>query len=1062
MTIQAYWPSLENIENCILSEAERLSDKLLLAVHHPMKLVAMQYGSNDTSVKTQQDLLEQLLEHNHIIPLLGESGSGKSHLVRWLHAVANNHPKAKQEQWHIIRIPKNASLSQVLEIMLRNLEGEVFDSAREQIGKVANSLSHETTTSLLFVHIVEAFREVPAEIHKKHQALESTGKMTNEIGKSFMTEMSFASELQHFFDDPHIKARFSGKESVINNRVARLIEIRSYAELLEDKFELIDEDFKFSSGDEVSNQLGARARRAYAQLQLESDASKRQMAAKMTNKAVERACKLMFNRLFQFSSGSFQDLFKEIRKHLLKKGMTLVVLVEDLAAISAIDDVLIESLLEQDKDDGVQVLCPMKSVIAATDGLESYQSHRSTIWTRGRFEWRLPSDLDVANFPELKFTTDDVVNFCARYINTARYGIGAVEQLIDVKETETTLSAWGMDLDESELKVLNDFGYAQIPSISDSAVMTEIPLFPYNRQAITKLTQKHVFNGNNVRFNPRVVIQEVVLAILRDHRVRFTQNAYPSAWFEGQLSEFRNDETAIHINRQIQNEDMARRLIGFMSLYSDAVTSDACFKQVSRRQAEIFGLDAHLFPNKISLEATGKVIVTSGSGRTVKTAQDGVRSVDNDRKNKTMPERRDEPPQVSPDQKLVTLVDDWFARRSPIGQDLSNSLRKALLQMIERHKGVLDYSLNTSNVWGSKKSLVQAFLTSGKLTLINIPGSRSNPSNTQINAFGEKELSDSLDSLHLKKQMLAILRHAQKNGKNVDVGWAYEQGLDDYAHYMQFAQKWVPFAMKRCVELAKQTAHEPISNHVALANSMGFDVSGTEKALNQLVKTSEQIKDELPSAINEQHKKVFDSWFIEWDTLRVKWLNTMLIGTNNAVHPIDFSSAFRNRDHLTRSTVELGPVIREVKTNSLLLGQYLEGGETKEELRGLLIAMHEGYKNIPAEMVPDYEVSLKTVRDRVKKLTDIVTSGTSKTVLALNNTPDDPVKLLNKISGSELELWVKVLNDWKGIYPKVIKEIQKFNHTNGANQIENYKNVINQRLSIIDKSLEQLEVQHES
>lgn len=1063
MSIQAYWPSLKNIEACILSEAERLSDKLLLAVHHPMKLVVTSYGSEEILVKTQQELLEQLLAHNNIIPLVGESGSGKSHLIRWLNAVANNHPKAEQEKWHIIRIPKNASLSQVLEILLRGLEGDIFDNARDQIGKVANSLDRDTTTGLMFAHIVEAFREVPARLQKQHQALQSEGKMTQEKGQQFMAEMSFASELQHFFDDPHIKANFSGKDSAVRGRVSRLIEIKSYAELLDDNFQVVAEDFKFASGHEVSTQLGARARRAYANLQLESDAAKRQMAAEMTNKAIERACKLMFNRLFQFSTGNFQDLFKEIRKYLLKQNRTLVVLVEDLAAISSIDDVLIESLLEQDIDDGVQVLCPMKSVIATTDDLESYKSHRNTIWTRGRFEWRLPTDFDVENFPELKFTPEDVVDFCARYLNAARHGVDAIGSLINIKEIETELEAWSSDLEESEQKTLDDFGYSNVSISSDSSGENGIPLFPYNKQAITKLAKKHVFKGNRTRFNPRVVIQEVLLAILRDHRERFIQKGYPSAWFEEQLSEFRYDETVTLVDRNIQDKDMVRRLIGFMSLYSDAATSEDCFKQVSKRQALAFGLDTSLLPEEISLEATGQTVVNPIPGRREHVGGGAISTEDKKRKqddSKTSGSKQVSKTEPQHDA-VVALVNDWFSGSSMLEQAPSKELRAALFQMLEQQKGFVDYSLNTSNVWGAgNKSLLNAFFKQGNINLIYLPGSRTNK-DTKVNAFGDEELSSSLDSLPLKKQMIAIIRHSRINEKDPKVGWSYEQGLEDYGLYMQFAQKWVPVAMARCLELAKQTAHTPISNHAALANSMGFDLSGIDKALNQLVKTSSQIKSELPPAINPQHKAVFDKWLIEWDELRTKWLNTMLIG-NNAVHPVTFANAFRNRDKGVRSTSDLAPVIREVKNISTSLREYLEGSETKEQLRELLELLDVTYKNIPAGMIPSYDVSIKTVRSRVKQLGEIVTSQTPKSAIALNQTQDDPVKLLNKINGVELELWVKVLNDWKAISPKVDKNIREFNAKNGVSQIETYKKVINDRLSCVEKSLQILGVAHES
>ena len=59
------------------------------------------------------------------------------------------------------------------------------------------------------------------------------------------------------------------------------------------------------------------------------------------------ALKSLFSKLFNFNGGNFQELFQQIRRELLKQDRRLVILVEDMAAISAIEDVLIDSLIEE-------------------------------------------------------------------------------------------------------------------------------------------------------------------------------------------------------------------------------------------------------------------------------------------------------------------------------------------------------------------------------------------------------------------------------------------------------------------------------------------------------------------------------------------------------------------------------------------------------------------------------------------------------------------------------------------------------------------------------------------
>ena len=69
----------------------------------------------------------------------------------------------------------------------------------------------------------------------------------------------------------------------------------------------------------------------------------------------------------------FRSFFRTSAKEFLRLNRRLVILVEDMAAISAIEDVLIDSLIEEAAPGGVQVLCPVHSVIAVTDNYPGYK-----------------------------------------------------------------------------------------------------------------------------------------------------------------------------------------------------------------------------------------------------------------------------------------------------------------------------------------------------------------------------------------------------------------------------------------------------------------------------------------------------------------------------------------------------------------------------------------------------------------------------------------------------------------------------------------------------------------
>ncbi len=102
--LQSYWPSEQNVTACILTEAESLADSQLLAVHEPMRLDRIEFQSGKVTQVGEGALLDFLLEHNRPLPLIGASGVGKSHLVRWVHAQLKR--REDHAKYHIIRIPK--------------------------------------------------------------------------------------------------------------------------------------------------------------------------------------------------------------------------------------------------------------------------------------------------------------------------------------------------------------------------------------------------------------------------------------------------------------------------------------------------------------------------------------------------------------------------------------------------------------------------------------------------------------------------------------------------------------------------------------------------------------------------------------------------------------------------------------------------------------------------------------------------------------------------------------------------------------------------------------------
>ena len=121
MSLSDFWPTERNVLECIKPEAENPRDEVFLAIHQPMRLEKKHLKNNSKSSATEHDLLSALLSNDIpsgtlLIPIVGASGIGKSHIVRWLDVQLRQ--RMDVEKRHVIRIPKSSSLKSVLRRLL--------------------------------------------------------------------------------------------------------------------------------------------------------------------------------------------------------------------------------------------------------------------------------------------------------------------------------------------------------------------------------------------------------------------------------------------------------------------------------------------------------------------------------------------------------------------------------------------------------------------------------------------------------------------------------------------------------------------------------------------------------------------------------------------------------------------------------------------------------------------------------------------------------------------------------------------------------------------------------
>ncbi|WP_318366363.1 protein DpdH [Enterobacter sp.] len=521
--LQSYWPCEENVTACILTEAESLADSQLLAVHEPMRLDCVEFHSGKAKKVGEGALLEFLLKHNRPLPLIGASGVGKSHLVRWVHAQLKR--REDHANYHIIRIPKNASLPRVLTTILDGLEGEEYQRIREKVKGVGQQLIPENVAEHIALKLRQAlnaaFVAAPEELQRaqmgKIQLDESRKQQLKDI-----QQHAASTRLPALFFDSVMTQYFTAPGACLNNIALRFCQGADNDSIANLRYEMSAEDFTFSNLN--LRQVSPAVLPYLVNQQLLASDEKKQAAARVVNEVIPQALGDTFGELFSFNRASFQELMRMIRSQLLAEGRSLILLVEDLAATSAIEDVLIDCLLEEEEYEGKKELCTLHSIIAVTEGHDSFKRHRNTLGTRARYEWVIQQQATESDVELRK----RVVDFCGRYLNAARHGADALERYHRQQDSQRyqDIPIW-QDQEvlenESAAPVLASFGYSRYGH----------PLFPFNPAAIGKLVERHCQDKEHgLVFVPRNILNAILREPLRHYRQSYLDGQFPPSGYE--------------------------------------------------------------------------------------------------------------------------------------------------------------------------------------------------------------------------------------------------------------------------------------------------------------------------------------------------------------------------------------------------------------------------------------------------------------------------------------------------------------------------------------------------
>lgn len=1044
MNLKNFWPNEQFIAQCIRTEAEELPEHVLLAVHEPMRLSRI---GETTETKTEQDLLNDFLKTERPIPIIGRSGVGKSHLIRWIDAQLKLKPECAQ--WHIVRIPKNASLRQVLELLLADLEGEVFDKARQNISTVGEQLSIKDVAEWLLTFMSQQLGKLREELNDRIQEIQRNPELKQQLSDQEKAEIrrikAHTSEnkgLAELITDPHFKQFLLEPTHCIYKFAERLTSGASALDLAEYNYQLYAHDLDFNLN---TDDLSIGARTYIKDARLNTVLSAREEAASVLNDILSDANKALFQQLFSFSSGSFVDLFKDIRRLLKQHNRTLVVLVEDMAAISAIEDVLIDSLLEESITAGEQELCVVRSAIAVTDGYAGYLKRQGTIKTRAQYEWYISDQVE-----EGESLNQRIIEFVARYLNAARFGSAEL-----LKQWETHLGhswppVWAQaHIDES----VQAYGFS---------TQLNIPLFPFNANAILALANKFCVEDNQIKFNPRKILNQIILRVLKDNKAEFEANNFP-------FSNFAEITLSPNVRGHLNKFDDVSRCNAVAAIWGyDSRSIDELTVRLDYRIASSFGLaDFAEFLQHYELKGTPRVnqsqSVTPSISETSQNAQ-GV----SQKSQVTVSTVEIDPLQIEFN-RIDEVLEQWLQPTKPIllDQETAKTLRQELEQMFTLYVNTDPHCFNLSADFKAK------IRTPNNRIYIEIPNAQANLPGSILKFFEFKDLKNEAILAEIQNISSALLRNSIAKQKGF-AAWSYPDGYRDYLIYQNFSMHWVPSALQLFIAEMRTQAESGLKSHMEAAYRLGVwkNDENSQQRLDTLLLNTEEL-------LNAQEAKYFGEIALfeglrapleNWDTLRKTWLDV-----------------FSQNDHIYEGKLAVDlfkKIDRDLSVFTIFSSfrQTFENGLRK--LQHIFAQFDFGTKDAYSQALKMMKHNIEKVRDQGKhypshsnilpNATDFIgliqrldqtecwemIKGIVGLMAELNSEQGidwkKVVENLQRIDATHLEDVKLLLSYWQEFYQKSYARIQSDNQNNGVESLDRARQKVTDLLDNLDLTVEEL------
>ena len=477
----------------ISTEAVSPSPSVFFATHAPLRIrrrhpeaKADDRGTAVTEEDVRSDFLgRQMPTGVLLMPVIGESGTGKSHLVRWVHELTPSTDKRL-----VIHLPKTStSLRAVVRTLLDQpgIDSPDLVQLRADVDRMSSELDEDSLQRRLILELSEAVaaadaRPGPARV------------------------LSGPDKLASLLLDPHVRDHLLQPGKLIP---------RLASSLLSDRGERDDDRPTTFSEDDLPldiadvNKASDKAKKLLSLIKSRTEL--KAAAADILTEQLPVAVSAAWN----MGGGRLQRAMLEIRRQYARQGKEIVLLIEDFVVLQGVQRDLLDALIEAGVRSGKTELAPIRTLMAVTTGY--WQRLEETVLTRTKAATPHLYDLDVT------FDTDergqaDIEAFVGRYLNAARIGQEALDRANVAHGGDVPNRCKTCDFEET--------CHATFGASSEGH-----GLYPFNWPALRRAIRARPAHNSPDAFNPRAVIGEVIRPVVVDHAQALADGYFPDERF---------------------------------------------------------------------------------------------------------------------------------------------------------------------------------------------------------------------------------------------------------------------------------------------------------------------------------------------------------------------------------------------------------------------------------------------------------------------------------------------------------------------------------------------------